>query len=189
MQPLSALHVSVVHALPSLQLSGAPGAQTPAWHVSAPLHTVASSQDVPFGSAGCWQPSVGLQESVVHGFESSQLSATPAVQTPAWQVSLPLHTVASAHDVLFGSALCEQPVMALQASAVQGLPSSQLSGVPGWQTPLTHVSAPLHTVVSAHDVPSNTGLCWHPVSALHVSLVHGLPSSQLGPVPGVQMPP
>jgi len=153
------------------------------------LQTLPSAHEVPFDTLTDWQPAMGLQLSVVHGLPSLQLSGVPDVQVPFWQVSLPLHTVASAHDVLFGSALCEQPVMALQASAVQGLPSSQLSGVPGWQTPLTHVSAPLHTVVSAHDVPSNTGLCWHPVSALHVSLVHGLPSSQLGPVPGVQMPP
>jgi hypothetical protein len=51
-----------------------------------------------------WHPETGLQESVVHGFESLQLSAVPAAQVPDWQVSLPLHTVESAHEDPFGSA-------------------------------------------------------------------------------------
>jgi hypothetical protein len=48
--PLSALHESVVHALPSLQLGAAPGVQTPLWQDSLPLHTVESRHEVPFAT-------------------------------------------------------------------------------------------------------------------------------------------
>jgi hypothetical protein len=50
-QPEAALHASVVHALPSSQFGAVPTWHAPAWHVSAPLHTVASAQDVPFATA------------------------------------------------------------------------------------------------------------------------------------------
>jgi hypothetical protein len=49
-QPLRALHESVVHALPSLQVGAVPGVQMPLWHDSLPLHTVESRQDVPFAT-------------------------------------------------------------------------------------------------------------------------------------------
>src|SRR5262249_18848334 len=56
MQPLKALQLSVVHALPSLQFIGVPGAHVPPEQASSPLHTVASWHEVPFGTATCWQP-------------------------------------------------------------------------------------------------------------------------------------
>ena len=68
---------------------------------SAPLQALPSLHDVPFATAVLLQPVVGLQVSVVHGLPSLQLSGDPAVQAPAWHVSAPLHTVASAHDVPF----------------------------------------------------------------------------------------
>src|SRR5262249_39015162 len=188
MQPLSASQESVVHAFPSLQLSGVPVVQRPLWQVSLPLHTVLSAQDVPLGTATCWQPTSALHESVVQGFWSSQTSGVPAVHEPAWQVSEPLQTLPSRHGVPFGTGVWAQPVTELQVSAVHGLPSSQLTHVPGTQTPARQVSAPLQTFVSAHDVPSNAGVCWQPVCALQVSVVQTLPSSQLSCVPGLQTP-
>jgi hypothetical protein len=65
-----------------LQLGAVPGAHAPFWHVSAPLQAFESLQAVPFDTFVCWQPKVGLQVSVVQGFESLQLSAVPAVQVP-----------------------------------------------------------------------------------------------------------
>jgi hypothetical protein len=47
---VTASQLSVVHGLLSSQLGGVPGVHTPAWQVSAPLQTVASAQDVPFGT-------------------------------------------------------------------------------------------------------------------------------------------
>jgi hypothetical protein len=51
----------------------------------------------------------------------------------------------------------------------------QLSGVPATQAPAWQVSAPLHTVPSAHDVPLATAVFWH-TPALHTSVVHGFMS-------------
>jgi hypothetical protein len=154
--PVVLLHVSAVQAFPSLQLSAVPAVQVPAWQVSAPLHTFPSEHAVPLATAVFWHPETALHVSVVHGFESLQLSAAPAVQVPDWQVSLPLHTVESAHEEPLGNAGFEQPVLALQLSAVQAFPSLQLSGVPAVQTPDWQVSLPLQRLLSRHDVPLAT---------------------------------
>jgi hypothetical protein len=95
---------------------------------------------------------------------SSQLSAVPAVQVPLWQVSAPLHTLPSLHDVPFNTGELMQPTNASQLSAVHTLPSLQLSAVPGLHTPLWQVSLPLHTLLSAQAVPSATGTFWHPTT-------------------------
>jgi len=67
---------------------------------------------------------------------SLQLSAVPAVHTPLWQVSSPLHGLPSAHDDPLGTGALWQPVAGLQLSVVHGLPSLQVTGVPAVQTPL-----------------------------------------------------
>jgi hypothetical protein len=94
--------LSAVQGLPSSQLSGVPPWQTPLWQVSAPLHTLPSEHDAPFAIAACTQP-LAPQPSRVHGLPSSQLSGVPAVHTPAWQVSRPLHGSLSEHDVPFAT--------------------------------------------------------------------------------------
>jgi hypothetical protein len=76
------------------------------------------------------QPVPDLQESVVQRFPSSQLRGVPAVQTADWQVSVPLHTSPSLHDVPLGTGAYTHPVAGLQLSAVQTLPSSHLRGLP-----------------------------------------------------------
>ena len=81
--PVVGLHVSTVHPLLSLQLGAVPAVHVPLWQISAPLHTVASAQDVPFAT-GVWrQLKSGSQPSVVHGLPSSHVGAVPAVHTPA----------------------------------------------------------------------------------------------------------
>jgi uncharacterized membrane protein len=118
-----------------------------------------SLHDVPFTTGVCWQPSVALQVSMVHGFTSSQSSGVPLVQTPAWQVSMPLQTSPSVHDVPFVTGVFWQPIIGSQVSAVQTFPSSQASGVPAVQTPAWQLSTPLQTSPSEHVVPSRTGVC------------------------------
>src|SRR2546427_660780 len=186
--PVTALHVSVVQAFPSLQLSAAPMAHTPAWHVSAPLHTLPSLHEVPFTTARCWQPVTGSQVSAVHGLASLQLRAVPAVQTPAWHVSAPWHALPSLHDVPFASAAGRHPAPGWHASAVHGWLSLQLRAPPAVHTPAWHVSAPLHALPSLHDVPFASAACWHPATGSHASAVHGLPSLQLRAVPPVHTP-
>src|SRR5947209_12463355 len=50
MQPVAGMHASIVHRLPSSQLSGTPAWQIPALQVSVPLHRFPSGHGVP--SAG-----------------------------------------------------------------------------------------------------------------------------------------
>jgi hypothetical protein len=187
-QPLMALQASVVHALPSLQLSAGPGVQTPLWQVSAPLQTVLSAHDVPLGTATFWHPTTGSQLSVVQTLLSLQLSAVPAAQTPLWHVSLPLQTVPSAHGVPFRTGTWVHPKAGSQLSVVQTLESLQLSAVPGVHAPFWQVSLPLQTLPSVHELPLATLLLWQPAIGSQLSAVHGLPSLQLRAVPVVQVP-
>src|SRR5439155_9548061 len=70
---------------------------------------------------------------------------------------------------------------------VQPLPSSQLGGLPGLQVPPPQTSRPLQTVPSSHGFVLLA--CWQPFAASQESAVQTLPSSQLGGVPGLQVPP
>jgi hypothetical protein len=157
-QPLTGAQPSVVQGLASLQERGVPAVQTPLWQISAPLHTLPSAHEVPFSSGIVVQPKTGLQPSVVQGLASLQPSAAPAVQTPLWQVSLPLQTLASAHEVPSTTGVVLHPKTGSQLSVVQTLLSLQPIAVPGMQTPLWQVSAPLHTLPSLHEVPLSTGV-------------------------------
>src|SRR5262245_12207165 len=138
----------MVQGLLSLQLSGVPAVQMPAWQVSVPLHTLPSLHDVPFATGVFRQPATGSQVSVVQGLLSLQLSGVPAVQVPAWHGSSPLHAFSSLQEVPFATTVCWQPATGSQVSVVHGLLSSQLSGVPAVQVPAWHVSSPLHTLPS-----------------------------------------
>jgi hypothetical protein len=135
-QPKTALHESVVQTLPSLQLSGVPAVQAPAWQVSAPLQTFPSAQAVPFKTGVLAQPVAGLQLSLVQTLPSLQLSGVPAVQVPLWQVSSPLQASPSAHEEPLGSVGFWQPATGSQLFAVHGSLSSQFKAVPAVHTPL-----------------------------------------------------
>jgi hypothetical protein len=114
------------------------------------------------------QPEAGTHESVVHTLPSLQVSGVPAVHTPLWQVSAPLQALPSGHAVPFGrSALLHTP--AAQVSVVHGFESSQ--------SPFT-----------VHELHEGMGVCWQPLTALHVSVVHAFPSLQLSVVPAAQVP-
>jgi hypothetical protein len=71
---------------------------------------------------------------------------------------LSLQSAGVVHDVHPAIGVCVQPLTGLQASVVQALPSLQLSGVPAAHTPAWHVSLPLQTVPSAHEVPFVTAV-------------------------------
>jgi hypothetical protein len=98
-QPVTALQLSIVQALLSLQLRAVPAVQVPLWQVSAPLQALPSLHAVPLLTAVFAHPVVVLHESLVQRLLSLQLSAVPAVQAPLWQVSAPLQTLPSEHDV------------------------------------------------------------------------------------------
>lgn len=79
--------------------------------------------------------------------------------------------------VPLGAFVYTQPLVATQESVVQGLLSLQLSAVPAAQAPFWHVSAPLQTLPSLHDVPLAFAVCVQVPAPLHTSLVQALPSS------------
>jgi hypothetical protein len=93
-------------------------------------------------------------------------------------------------DVLFA---CWQPVCVSQVSSVQGLPSSQLVPVPGWQTPAEQASPVVQALPSEQAVPlAAGGPDWHrPDDGLQLSgPLQTLPSSvQVTDVPPTQAPP
>jgi hypothetical protein len=188
-QPKMESQPSVVHGLPSLQLSAVPAVQAPLWQVSAPLQTLPSLHEVPFSTGALTQPVAGLQLSVVHTFPSLQLSGVPAVHTPLWQISLPLQTLPSAQEVPLATGVVVQPNVGLQLSVVHGLPSLQARGVPAVHTPLWQVSAPSQTSASGQGVPLSTAALAQPVVGLQPSVVHGLPSLQSRAVPAAHAPP
>jgi hypothetical protein len=187
-QPLTGVQVSVVQALPSLQSRAVPALQTPFWQVSVPLQTLESAQEVPFSTGVLAHPKTGSQVSVVQELPSLQSRTVPALQTPFWQVSVPLQTLVSSHGVPFDTGVFVQPVDGLQLSVVQMLLSLQLSAVPGVQVPFWQVSVPLQKLPSLHEVPSATEVVLHPKTGSQVSVVQGLLSLQLSAVPGVQVP-
>src|SRR5215470_9406801 len=63
----------------------------------------------------------------------------------------------------------------------------------GWVTiaggtePDTQAPCALQTSPAPHEEPAGLGVCVTPFVALQVSVVHGLPSSTLTGVPGVQL--
>jgi len=111
-----AVHTSAVQGLPSAQLA----LTVQDWHPAICVFV---------------HPLTGLQASVVQALPSLQLRAVPDVQLPLWQVSAPLQTLPSAHDVPFVTAVVVHPVAGVQPSVVQGLPSLHVSGVPAVQAP------------------------------------------------------
>lgn len=200
-QPSVGSQVSAVQSLRSSQTGATPATQTPALQISSPLQTLPSEHEDPSGSWVFWQaplthaslvhgfvssqspftlhglqpgigvkmhPLAGPQLSVVQASPSSQVSGVPRVHVPAWHVSSPLQTSASAHDVPSGTVVFWQ-TPPTQASPVHGFPSMQ-------------------SALMLHDWQPAIGVWMQPVSELHVSVVHALPSSQESGVPAVQVP-
>ncbi len=137
-----------------------------------------------------WMQVPAWQLSAVPGSMSSQSIWSPEQLPLAWQVSEVVHTLPSSQLVEGGRESWVQPVAVLQASTVHEFMSSQLAGAPGVQAPAVQTSPLVHALPSLQAPPSLVGvLTQTPLSALHESAVHGLPSSQLRRVPAVQVVP
>src|SRR5262245_10369403 len=155
-----------------------------------------------------------LHESVVHAFVSAQLRAGPGTQVEPTQTSLTEQNRPSLHGVLIGLAGCvqltpehtslvhwlpssvqgapvcgvdTQPLTGLHVSMVHSWPSSQVIVVPQ-MPPAVQVEPVVQTVLSVQGVPTATGRCWQPPGSTQLSVVHVVPSSQLGGVLAVQKP-
>jgi hypothetical protein len=119
------------------------------------------------------QPVAGLQVSVVQVLRSSQAIAVPW-QTPPLHVSPDVQALPSSQA--FELLVKAQPVAGLHVSFVQALPSLQTVAVPGWHVPPPHVSPVVHALPSSQEFVFGTET--QPDAGLHVSVVHGLESSQ-----------
>jgi hypothetical protein len=110
----------------------------------------------------------------VQGLPSSRLGRLPPTQLPApSQISLPLQTLLSAHDVPAATGACATPAAGSQESVVQGLPSSITGAVPDRHCPeALQVSFPLHALPSEQEAPSGaTGFEQLPVDGSHVPAI------------------
>ena len=182
-QPLLALQLSVVQALPSVQVMLLPLTHEPPEHASPTVQTLPSSQG---WVLLLWtQPVPVLQLSAVHSLPSSQLGALPGTQLPLAQMSMTVHALPSVQKLLL--LVKVQPLVVSQASVVHGLPSLQATALPLAQLPPVQVSPLVQALPSVHG--KLLLALTQPLAELHESLVHSLPSSQLGALPGTQLPP
>src|SRR5881397_297490 len=165
----------------------------PEFVVGLPAFTRASAMTVATGAAG------------------GQMGGGPPTQVPPAQVSAVVQSSLSSHGELF--AVFMQPVAGSHESVVHTLLSSQLRAGPPTQAPPAQVSAVVQALPSLQDrvfgVPAHTlaaqvspevqglrsshgrvlGVFTQPVAGSHVSVVHTLPSTQLGGGPPTQTPP
>ncbi len=98
-----------------------------------------------------------------------------------------MHALPSLH-ARFDTPRWKQPVAESQPSAVHTLPSSQLVGIPFSQDPSLHVVFVVQALPSSQAPPDN-GVFWHPSVGWQPSVVQSLPSSHVGPAPGLHVPP
>jgi hypothetical protein len=89
MQPVGSTQELVRHTVPPLHWSGVPDRQTAPRHVSLPLQTRPSEQELPSGTLACRQPRVGLHESTVQPFWSLHDSTRQKVEQPSQPTGVP----------------------------------------------------------------------------------------------------
>lgn len=204
--PVPALQASpVVHGFPSLHVRLLPvwvqpefwshasvvqtfasshGAAVPPWHAPL-LHASPTVQGLPSLQVPvklAWtQPLALSQLSAVHVLVSSQLIVVP-VHTPPAQKSLLVQALPSSQaEPMF--VFLHAPLVKSQTSAVHGFKSSQLTTAPARQLPLpSHLSPFVHGLPSSQLAPM-TGVNRQPLTLSHWSVVHGLPSEHFLAVP------
>src|SRR5437868_5261018 len=100
--PVAGLHVPAVWQVSSaVQVTAVPPVQLPVWQVSLVVHLFPSSQVVPSALLGFEHvPVAGLHVPAAwHWSSAVQVTAVPALQLPAWQVSLVVHLSPSSQVV------------------------------------------------------------------------------------------
>jgi hypothetical protein len=148
----------MVQGSPSSQLSVPEPAQRPPPQVSPKVQASPSSQELLFGANA--QPLLGLHESSVQTFPSSQGNGVPAWQVPPEQTS----------------------------PCVQASPSVQLRELAGNTHPVSGSQmSSVQTSLSSQRAESAEKT--HPVAGLHQSWVQSIPSLQGRGGPAVQLPP
>lgn len=177
-QPVPALHPSVVQMFPSLQSGGGPPAQDPPEQVSTVVHAFPSLHGELLSAKR--QPVAGTHESVVQVFESLQTRGGPPTQAPPEHTSAVVQAFPSLQPAVLLAWV--QPDPGLHPSVVQTLPSSQSGGAPPMHEPPLHVSLVVQAFPSLQDAVLLAYT--QPVAGAHESLVQTFPSSQIGaPLP------
>jgi hypothetical protein len=99
--PLTASHVSSVHALPSSIGTGVPGWQVPDAQVSLVVHALLALQDVPSAATGFEQvPVVELHVPTVwHASLAVHVTGLEPVHAPLWHAYAWLHLSVPVHAV------------------------------------------------------------------------------------------
>jgi hypothetical protein len=99
---------------------------------------------------------------------------------PLWQVSVCVHALPSLQALPSGFAGFEHmPVAGLHVPATwHWSGAGQVTGFAPVHVPPWQVSVWVHAFPSLHAVPSDAVVCSHTLTASHVSVVQGLPSSQ-----------
>jgi hypothetical protein len=143
-QPVPGTQLSSVHRLLSSHVAAVPPAQLPPLQTSVAVHGSLSVQLAVLGRLT--QPVWALQLSSVHRLLSSQLRAVPLAQAPLAQMSLAVQLSLSLQAAVLLAKM--QPVALSQLSSVQGLLSSQSSGVPALQVPPAQTSSTVQTLSS-----------------------------------------
>ncbi len=172
LQPLTALQLSSVHGLPSLQTTPVPATQTPPLHASPTVQTLPSLQGAVLALLA--QPAIGSQESSVQTLLSLQALALPGTQTPALQASPTVHTLLSVQTAAL--ATLTQPLTGSQLSSVHTLPSSQAIAFPAKHLLAAQTSPTVQTLPSSHG--AELAECTQPLIALQLSVVQTFLSSQ-----------
>ena len=183
-QPTTVTQLSSVQTLPSSQGLDPTPLQAPAVHESASVHGLPSSHAALL--AAVVHPEIGAQLSVVQGFLSSHGGPAAPRHWPLAQVSLTVQAFPSSHAAAF--AAWTHPTAWRQLSSVHTLPSSQTMNPTPAHVPPLHKSTSVHGSPSSHPRPSAASTCTQPLEPLQVSMVQGLPSSQLLLAPGKQAP-
>jgi hypothetical protein len=193
--PTVETQLSCVQGLLSPQFRGSlvqlPATQR-SFTVQASPSTQSLSETQQPATAACVHPLPESQASTVHGLPSSQSGAVPWVQVPDWQVSRPLQGSRSPQVCPLGTGVKVHPVAASQPSVVHGLPSSHVSGslTHPWDTQRSLTVQAEESVQSASVLQHPAMVCTvQPVLESQPSTVQAFPSSQVGGVPGVQVPP
>ena len=165
-----------MHGLPSLQLTPAPGLQTPPLHASLLVQLSPSLHGLPSLAAPNLQPLAGSQLSLVHTLLSAHGMRLPA-HLPFTHPS-PVVQALPSSQVPLVLAVKAQPLPSTHTSSVQTLLSLQTTGVDDLHVPFAHASLVVQTSPSLHARPSLAALNLQPKPNTHTSLVHGLPSLQ-----------
>ena len=192
--PVEVLHVPAVwHWSDAVHTTGLLPVQVPLWQVSVCVQALPSLQVVPFATVGFEQTPVEVLQvpAVWHWSNAAHTTGVPALQAPALHVSAPLHGLPSLQDVPLATFVCVTTPAELHESAVHGLPSSMEAVTEPLHEPLEQVPVVVPMPFVQDAVPQARVLfvcvtC--PVVALHVSVVHGLPSSIVVAAPAWQLP-